>query len=396
VSENYIVVGNGIAGAAAAEELREKSEDINVKVFTDESEPLYNRIMLKSYMKGQLPKQYARVHDKNWYEKRGIKLFLDTRVEKVDTGNREILTENGKTHSYDKILVATGGRPRKLPQDKEYENVNYMWTIEDSEVLKKSAEESEKAVVIGGGLLGIDFAVAYAEHDTETYYLIRGENWWRRGLDPEGASIIHEKLEEKGVKVVTNAEVESLKAENNKVKTVQTAEGKSFDCDSVAVAIGHLPNSELLDVEKNSYGAIKTNEYLQTSEPGVYAAGDMVEYQHPIFGEKTMNGAWDHSEKMGITAARNMLGEEQKFDYINTYGVGHFDTQFLAIGDWTGEPISRLYEDNHYRRLFFENNKLVGAVMIGFTKGQEKIKEMIESCDEVDDRETLLKKEYWN
>lgn len=394
-AENFVVIGDGNAGATAAEKLRDEREEAEITVITDESEPLYNRIMLKNYMKGTLPKQYARVHDENWYESRDINLELETRVTEVETEEKQVLTESGERFSYQKLLVATGGSPRKLPFDEGYDNLNYMWTMEDAEEIKESAESSEKAVVIGGGLLGIDLAVAYAENDAETYYLIREENWWSRGLDREGADLIHERLEEKGVNVMTEIEATDFRSEDGEITAAVLDSGEEIECDSVAVAIGQTPNSEFVDVEKNDYDMLKTDKYLQTSEEDVYAAGNMVEYYSPVFERRTVNGSWDHSEEMGEAAAMNMLGKEQDFDYVNTYGVGHFDVQFLAIGDWNGEPVQRKYSKDEYRRLFFDGDRLVGAVMIGYTKGQEKLKELIHEKKEFEDREKLLEKSFW-
>jgi NAD(P)H-nitrite reductase large subunit len=391
----FLIIGDGNAGATAAETLRKEDDEADVTVLTDESEPLYNRIMLKNFMKGTLPKQYARVHDEDWYDSRDIDLRLETLVTDADTEEKMVETESGEKISYEKLLVATGGSPRRLPFDEGYENIHYMWTMEDAERIKSAAEEAERAAVIGGGLLGIDLAVTYAENDAETYYLIRESNWWSRGLDEEGAEIIHRKLEEKGVNVVTETECTDFETEDGEVTAVETDSGETFECDSVGVAIGQTSNSEFIDVEKTKSGLIKTNEYLETSAEDVYAAGNMVEYYSPVFERRTVNGSWDHSEEMGETAALNMLGQEEEFDYVNTYGVGHFQVQFLAIGDWAGEPVSRKYSEDEYRRLFFDGDRLVGAVMIGYTKGQEKIKELIQEKKEFGDRKKLLEKSFW-
>lgn len=395
MSEKHIVIGDGIAGATAAENIRDRDEEAEIIVFTDESEPLYNRIMLKNYMKGSLPKQYTRVHDENWYESRDIELHLETRVENVNEDEKTLETEEGKAFEYDKLLVAAGGSPRKFPADEDYDNIHYMWTIQKAEEIKESAEESEEAVVIGGGLLGIDLAVAFAENDAETYYLIRGSNWWSRGLDKEGASIIHERLEELGVNVVTDTEASEFVAEDGEVKKVVSKSGEGFSCDNVAIAIGQTPNSGIVDVEKTDGGLLQVDEHLQTSDEDIYAAGNMVEYYSPVFEERTVKGSWDHSDAMGEQAGKNMIGEEEAFDYVNTYGVGHFKTQFLAIGDWTGEPVSKKYNEDHYRRLYFKENRLIGAVMIGYTRGQEEIKNMIKEKKEFEDKEALLEKSYW-
>lgn len=388
MSQKFIIIGGGIAGATAAETIKEEEEDAEVKVFTDEENALYNRIMLKNYMKGTLPKQYTQMHDEDWYEKRDIDLHLDRHVEEVNTEEKEVHTKEN-SYSYDKLLVATGGSPRKLPRDDGYENLHYMWTMKDATEIRESAENAEKAVVIGGGLLGIDLAIAYAENDCETHYLIRGENWWNRGLDREGAEIIHRKMKEKGVNVVTETEVKELKGDEEVEKVVST-EGEEFECDAVAVAIGQTPNSDIVDVEKNDYNMIKTDEYLETSAEDVYAAGNMVEYYSPVFERRTVNGSWDHSEAMGEYAGKNILGQKEEFDFVNTYGVGHFNVQFLAIGDWKGETVEKKYSEDEYRRLFFDGGRLVGAVMIGKTDGQEDLKKAIKQKKEIHDKNKLL------
>jgi 3-phenylpropionate/trans-cinnamate dioxygenase ferredoxin reductase subunit len=394
MTDKHVIIGDGAAGATAAETIRENDGDAEITVFTDESEPLYNRIMLKTFMKGSLPKQYTRMHNENWYEKRDIKLHLETRIENVDTESQVVETAEGDETGYDNLLIATGGNPRRLPYDEGHDNVYYMWTMGDAERIKDAAEESDEAVVIGGGLLGIDLAVAFAENDAETHYLIRESEWWHRGLDEKGAEIIHDRLEEMGVKVVTETETSDFQVEDGEVTAVETDNG-IFECDSVAVAIGQTPNSGIIDVEKNDYDMIKVCENLVTSDENVYAAGNMVEYDSPVFEKRTVNGSWDHSEAMGEYAAENMLGNETGFDYVNTYGVGHFDVQFLAVGDWSGEPISKKYNEDEYRRLFFDGDRLVGAVMIGFTKGQDRIQKIIQDKVEFDSREELLEKEFW-
>lgn len=389
----YVIIGDGIAGATAAKKIREEDSDASVKVFTDESDPLYNRIMLKTFMKGTLPLQYTQMHDENWYEKRDIELFLDTRIEEVDTKYNAVISEDGEKHSYDKLLIATGGSPKEYPLDEDYRNLHYMWTMKDAEKIKESAENSEKAVVVGGGLLGIDLAVAYAENNCETHYLIRSNRWWHRGLSKDGAEIIHRKLEEKGVNIITETRASKFVGEEEIEKVV--TDDKEFEVDAVAVAIGQKANSDIVDVEKNEASMIKVDKTLQTSNENIYAAGNMVDYHSPVLDERTAKGSWDHSEAMGEYAADNMLGKDRPFNFINTYGVGHFDVQFLAIGDWTGKPLEERYSEDEYRRLFFKNDRLVGAVMIGFTKGQEKIKKLIQGKEKIEDKDALLEKGFW-
>jgi len=396
----YLIIGGGAAGATAAKVVAEEDSDASVTVLTDESEPLYNRIMLKTFMKGSLPVQYTRLHDESWYEKRDISLELETRVVDVDFDSMEVVTGEGGVFGFDRLLVATGGSPRRLPEDDGFDNVYYMWTMDDAKRVKESAADADSAVVVGGGLLGIDLAIAYAENGCETYYLIRDDVWWSRGLESSGAEIIHDKLEDMGVNIVTNSMVDELRSEDGVVTSVVDSNGSVYSVDAVGVAIGQTPNSGFVDLEKSEGGLIMTDEFLETSVDGVFAAGNMVEYYSPVFEKRCVKGAWDHSEEMGERAGMNMVAKDEDdikaFDYINTYGVGHFDVQFLAIGDWTGEDtVERRYSDSEYRRLFFKDDRLVGCVMIGFTKGQEKVKDLIAGKKRFDDKESLLDKSFW-
>jgi NAD(P)H-nitrite reductase len=357
-------VGNGIAGATAAEELAEQEPDSDITVVTDEDRPLYNRILLKSHTKGKLPLQTAQVHTRDWYQERDIDLHLETRIEDVLLDEKKAFSTDGEAFDYDRLLVATGGAPRRLPQDDGYDNLHYMWDWDDAAKIGEQAEKAEKAVVVGGGLLGIDLAVSFAEQGCDTRYLIRGDRWFRRGLGSDGAEMVHQALEDKGVEVLTNTEVAELDSENGHVETVVTDEGRRIETDEVGVAIGQTPNSAFIDVDKNEKDQIKANERLQTSDSDVFAAGDQVEYRSPIFG-RTSFGSWGHSEAMGRCAARNMIGDEERvFKHVNTYGVGHFDFAIESVGQ-PGLDSEEIDADGEVVCLHSDAGILTGATAVG-------------------------------
>lgn len=394
MSTHHVIIGNGIAGARAAEWLAQHTDEADITVLTEEDRPLYNRILLKGHMKGKLPLGAAAIHDRSWYTERGIDLRLETSATDVDTAARQVFTTD-EAMSYDRLLVATGGSPRPHPEDDGFRNVEYMWSYDDARRIKETARQIGSAVVIGGGLLGIDLAVAFAAHDVDTTYLIRGENWWRRGLDLAGAAIIHDRLEGMGVSLVTG--VDTVQFENTgKRVTAVTADNTTHPCDTVAVAIGQHPNAAFIDVEKNDHGMIRVDDRLKTSAPDVYAAGNMVEYHSPIFQKAVNRGSWDNSAAMGETAAQNMTGEDTPFTYVDTYGVGHFTIPFIAVGDWSGEPVARRYGETVYRRLFFDGDRLTGAVMIGDTTGMEELRAIIRQKEHIEQRELLLDRSNWD
>ncbi len=377
---HYLIIGNGIAGATAAEELVEQEPEADVTVVTDEDRPLYNRILLKSHTKGKLPLQAAQVHTRDWYQERGIELHLNTRIEDVMLDEKQAVSTDGDSFGYDRLLVATGGSPRRLPQDDGYDNLHYMWDWDDAAKIGERAQKAERAVVVGGGLLGIDLAVSFAEQGCNTKYLIRGDRWFRRGLEPEGAEIVHQALEDKGVEVMTETEVADFDSEHKCVKAVITSEGERIEADEIGVAIGQTPNSGFIDVEKNEKQQIRTDEHLRTSEPDVFAAGDQVEYDSPIFG-RTSFGSWGHSEAMGRCAAANMAGGERVLNHVNTYGVGHFSFQFSVTGEYAGLSSVSESHSGGYRAAFLDNGDLSGYLTMGSAEARSDIEEAIRDGD---------------
>ncbi len=392
-NSKYLIIGDGVAGNSAAETIKRNDEDTSITVLTADSEPLYNRITLKSYMKGKMPKKFTRVHQRDWYQEKDIDLELETTVIDVDKEEKQVKCADGSKYSYEKLLLATGGKKKHLPEDEGFDNLHYMWDWQDADTIKESAEEADKAVVIGAGLLGIDLAVIYAEHGVEVDYLMRGSHWWRRGISQEGAEIVHQKLEEKGVNIVKNCPVDEIIHENGEARKVIGENGEAYICDAVGVAIGRDPNFGYVDVEKTDTGAVKTDRFLETSEEDIYAAGDLVNYYSPLFEHRREGGTWDHSARMGRRAGENIAGEKEEFYFVPSYGVGHFDVQLLSLGENHGEKIWRR-DGDQYLEIAFEDDRVIGAVLIGDMSPSDGIEEAIEDKKSFEDKEAAIES-FW-
>lgn len=390
----YLVIGDGVAGDSAAEEIRRRDSEGSITVLTDDSEPLYNRITLKTYMKGKMPKKFTRIRNESWYEDKGIELHLNTLVESVDSDNKIVRTSEGEEFGYERLLVATGGMKKYLPQDDGFDNSYYMWDWNDADRIKNAAEDNDKAVVVGAGLLGIDLAVIFAENGCEVDYLMRGSHWWRRGISQKGAEIVHEKLREKGVNIVTDCAVDEIKSENGRATEVVGSNDDSYSCDVLGIAIGRDPRFGFIDADKNGRGCLETDRYLHTSEEDVYAAGDLVNYYSPVFDKRREGGTWDHSAAMGRAAGRNMADNDEEFYFVPSYGVGHFDVQLLSLGENYGNSVSKRVGDR-YLELFFEEDRVVGAVLIEDVSPGDAIREAIEDKETFDDKEECLNN-FWN
>ncbi|MEZ3144089.1 NAD(P)/FAD-dependent oxidoreductase [Halobaculum sp. MBLA0143] len=401
MTESFVIVGDGIAGSSAAETLREEATDADITVLTDEGEALYNRILIKEYAKGKLPEAPISIHDEDWYADRDIDLELDTYVTEVRPDDGEVETHGGEVYEFDKLLLAVGGTPNQLPVDNsDADGVHHFWTFQDARRINESASQADEGVIVGAGLLGIDLAAVCGAQGVEGKYLMRGDCWWRYALSEEGAEIMHDAMRDKGVEPVFQSGVDHFETdEDGNVTAAVDPNGDRYECDFAGVAIGLDRNTELLeslDVEID--GGIVTDEYMQTSHPDVFAAGDITQFHDVILGEQAQNGAWGSAKEQGAIAAKNMLdhGTEQ-FEWVTSYSITHFDFPFLSFGHPTlgDDHVERKYSDTEWRRLAIKDGRIVGGVLIGDLAPQSGYKELMrERVDVTGQEEALLREEF--
>ena len=400
MSTSHLIIGDGIAGSSAAETIREEDPEADVTILTDEGEALYNRILIKEFAKGKLPEAPISIHEPEWYEERDIALELNTHVERVDPDEQVVHTHTGDGYEYDKLLVATGGTPTQLPVDhSDADGIHHFWTFEDARGIREHAEQSEKGVVVGAGLLGIDLAAISAAQGLDAHYLMRGNCWWRYALSEEGAEIIHNALEEKGVKPVFNSGVDHFEVDDDgHVEAAVDPNGERFEAEWAGVAIGLDFNTEWLqgtDIERDN--GVVVDEYMQTTVDNIYAAGDITRYYDTIFNERAQNGSWGSAKEQGSIAGTNMVADDETeaFRWVSSYSITHFDFPFLSFGHPTigDETAERKYSDTEWRRVAFKNGQLVGGVLIGDLSQQSAFKQIIREERQVADQKELLLEE---
>jgi NAD(P)H-nitrite reductase large subunit len=394
---SYVIIGDGIAGSSAAETIREVAPDANVTVLTDEGEALYNRILIKEFAKGKLPEAPMSIHQPDWYDERDIDLHLDTLVTDIDTDAHTLHTHTGDEIGYDKLLIATGGTPVQLPvENSDAEGIHHFWTFDDARGIADHASEAETGVVVGAGLLGIDFAAICGAQDIDAHYLMRGDSWWRYALSKQGADIIHDALEAKNVTPVFNSGVDHFEVDSSgHVSATVAPDGETYDSEFVGVAIGLDFNLEVLqgtDIELDE--GIVVDEYMQTNVDDVYAAGDLTRYYDTILDEYAQNGSWDSAKEQGLIAGKNMVtgGEEAEFRWVSSYSITHFDFPFLSFGHPTigDDHAEAKFSDTEWRRLAFKDGKIVGGVLIGDLAPQSKYKKLIREERAVVDQQEMM------
>ncbi|MFP4632844.1 MAG: NAD(P)/FAD-dependent oxidoreductase, partial [Halobacteriales archaeon] len=400
---DYVIVGDGIAGATAAETLYEEDEDAEVTVITEEPEPLYNRINIKEYAKGKMPEEFISMHDVDWYDERDVDLRLNTHVWRVNPDDEVVVLHDGEEIPYDAVLVATGGTPRDVPVPHgDADGVHSFWTFVDSRRIRKDCEDAEDGIVVGAGLLGIDYAYALAENDVRGRYLMRGDRWWRYGLDEEGAEIIHDELRSVGVEPVFGEGVDRFEVDRlGRVESCVGTSGEVYPADVAGVCIGLDLNVDLLDdTEAETREGVVVDEYLRTDEDGVYAAGDVAEFYDVLLDDYNVNGSWDSAKLQGEVAARNMIAEQrddepEEFSIVPKYSVSHFSMPFISLGSPTeaDDYVSRRYGDDEYRRLAFKDDRLVGAVLVGNVRVVGQLTKLIREREPVVDSTDALLEE---
>ena len=400
MATSHVIIGDGIAGSSAAETIREADPDADVTVITDEGEALYNRILIKEYAKAKMPEAPIHIHDEDWYAEREIDLQLNTYVTGIDTDAHEVHTHEGDTYAYDKLLVATGGTPQSMGsfgiENADAEGIHHFWTFEDARSIKEHAERSETGLVVGAGLLGIDLAAICGAHGIDGHYLMRGNRWWRYALSLEGAEIIHDALEEKGVTPVFESGVDHFEVDDEgHVTGAVDPNGDHYDGEFVGVAIGLDFNIEFIaDTPIETDTGIVVDEYMQTNVEDVYAAGDITEFNDLILGDRAQNGAWGSAKEQGSIAGTNMVAdaEEEAFRWVSTYSITHFDFPFLSFGHPTlgDEHVERKYSETEWRRIALKDGKVIGGVLIGDLAPQSKLKQLAREQRDVSGQTDVL------
>jgi NAD(P)H-nitrite reductase large subunit len=397
MSTSHVIIGDGIAGASAAETIREADPDASVTVITDEGEALYNRILIKEFAKGKLPEAPISIHEPEWYDERDIDLQLNTHVTDIEPVAHEIHTHKGDTYEYDKLLVATGGTPAQLPvENSDADGIHHFWTFQDARGIRELAEQSEQGIIVGAGLLGIDLAAVCAAQGIDAKYLMRGDRWWRYALSADGAEIIHDALRENGVEPVFDSGVDHFEVDDDgHVTGAVDPDGEQYDGEWAGVAIGLNFNTEFLEgagIEQDD--GIIVDEYMQTSVDDIYAAGDLTQFYDTILNSRAQNGAWGSAKQQGSVAGKNMVAddEEKEFRWVSSYSITHFDFPFLSFGHPArGDDEAEMkYSDSEWRRLAFENGQLIGGVLIGDLSQQSKYKKLIREERKVADQKELL------
>jgi NAD(P)H-nitrite reductase large subunit len=401
----YVIIGNGIAGTTCAQVLRKIDLSCDIWLLTNEPYPLYNRVSLPRFLQGVLLEQKVMIRDRAWHEQQRITLLTETLATRVDTAARVVYLDRGGPLPFDALLVATGGwaNPLRVPGAQGLRHVYNFVTLDDTKEMIARALESKAAVTSGGSFIAYELSEGFNVRDVHVTWLMRGPYWLRNILDPEGGRLIDQIAAKHGVEIVHGEEIREVVPSNGVPKAVVSSTGKLYPADLIGVGLGlTLNHGFLVDAGIERRQGIVTNEYLETSVPGVYAAGDVAEFYDLAIQRHNVMGTWDNALAHGRIAATNMAGGHEPYIDVPTYTSPLFDTNIAVMGvtESNNPALSSVYRiapgdkgNMDYRKFFFKENRLVGAVFIGSPKGRKKMVELIRAgtlCATTAEREALF------
>lgn len=397
-ANRFVIIGNGVAGTTAAEQIKKEEPNAVVDLITDEPYPLYNRVALPPFLRGDVAESKVLMRSVDDHANKGINLHLETRVTEVRTEEKAVVTSDGRVFPYDKLLVATGGRANPL-RASGAEGIRHIYTfqtLDDTKEIIARVESAQSAVVIGGSFIAYELAEAFRTRGLETAWVMRGPYFLRRILDEEGGSLVDSIARRHGVRMMYGEEIAEVKSSGGEVTGVVTRSGETIDAELVGVGIGLTLNTGLLEGTGVEIGSgIRTDEFLRTNLADVYAAGDIAEFYDAVVGEHHTMGTWNNAASHGKVAGRNMLGASEPYETVPTYTSGLFDSKLAVMG--ATPEISREIESHsfldmekgNYARYFLLRGKLVGAVLIGDMSPRRAILKMIRDGEPVRDPKEL-------
>ena len=375
----HVIVGGGIAGTAAAEQIRKQDPVAVITLITTEPYPLYSRILLTEYLAGKMEESRLFIRKPEWYEQQRIRLRSGISVESVVPAESRVLTSTGESVSFDRLLLATGG-VSFVPQvpGKAYKGVFTLRTLDDAKAIMTYTQRNRRTVILGGGVLGLEAAYSLLRAGNEVSVVEYFPRLLPRQMDVPGAALLQRTLERMGFRFHLPARASQILG-SGQVEGLLLDDGTQIECDRILVSAGVRPNRYLADqlglpIDKG----VAVNDRMETAIPKVYAAGDLVEHR------KVYYGLWGAAQRQGEVAGVNMAGGDAMYTgttISNQLKVAGVD--LLAAGniDPENQEDSVVIKDEEaavYKKIVIRDGKIVGTILYGDITDRAKLLKAIE------------------
>lgn len=387
--DSVVIVGGGLAGATAAFALREHGFSGQVTLVGQEDAVPYERPPLsKGYLRGEETLEQAQVRPLAAYEAQDVELWSGRRAVTLDPFARRLNLDDGTDLTYDSLLLATGAAPRQLAATRAYlPGVLYLRTAADADALRRAADEATAIAVVGGGWIGSEAAASLKQLGHDVTLISNLPRPLERVLGPEVAEVYRGLHAEHGVRLV-HGHVASL-AGDDRVEGVLLADGQRVAADLVLVGVGAAPRTKLALRAglETAEGGIAVDEYLRSSIPNIYAAGDVAAAWHPRFGRHLRVEHWDNAIHQGKAAAANILGANEPYARTPYFYSDQFDLgmEYRGLAPQWGEVVTRGdLEARQFHAFWLADGRVIAAMNANLWDDGEELQQLVESEERVD------------
>ncbi len=393
MAAHFVIIGNGPAGLSAAEEIRRRDDQARITILTPEPYLFYSRPGLAYYLSGEIPWQQVIARDEAYYREHRFDLVHQA-CERILPDAHEVVLADGRRLRYDRLLIATGSKAVPAPfPGAALDGVVYLDTLDQARDIVKRTRKAKRAVVVGGGITALELVEGFHARGVHVHYLLRRDRYWSALLSEEESRIIETRLEEMGVDIHRRCQVQALEGKKGRVQRALLSTGESIKCDLVGVAIGVRPNIRLAkEAGLRCDRGVLVDEYLRTSDPDIFAAGDVAQIRDRWSGEYRTDSLWPSALASGRAAGANMVGANEPYEKKVPFNVARLcGIMLTAIGQaaarrspdekdleisrgssqvWTAMPAAQYVRLLRSKgadsvRLLVRDGILVGALILG-------------------------------
>ena len=387
--QTFVIAGASLAGAKAAQELREHGFDGRIVLIGAESERPYERPPLtKDYLRGESEREKAYVHRAEFYGEQDIELITGATVTAIDPDGSRVTLDAGRNVGYDKLLLTTGAEPRRIEvPGADLEGIYYLRTLDDCDALRARIEDSGRVAVVGAGWIGSEFAASARQLGLDVTVIdpLAGPN--QQIFSAEIGTFYRDVHVQHGVEMLLGQGLEAFEGDGA-VARVRTTAGKVVECDFAVVGIGITPRTDLAaDAGITVENGIVANEHLETSAPGIFVAGDVANAWHPFYERHIRVEHWANALNQGPAAARAMLGEDVSYDRIPYFFSDQYDVGMEYSGyatSWDEVVFRGDREGGEFIAFWLADGRVVGGMNVNVWDVNEHVQALIRSRRPVD------------
>jgi 3-phenylpropionate/trans-cinnamate dioxygenase ferredoxin reductase component len=392
---DYALIGGGLAAGNCARWLRESGADGSILLIGRESDLPYNRPPCsKGYLQGKESREDVLFRPPQWYEEQQIEALTRVSAMKLDSAEQVVTLSNRETVSFDKALVATGANVKRLNvEGSELEGIHYLRALGNSDTIRDDAA-GKRVVLIGGSYIASEVAASLTELGSTCTLVMLEPVVLGRGFGESAGRFFQDRLEERGISVYGDDALDRFEGADGRVTRVITKAGQELEADAVVMGTGAVPDvllARAAGLELGETGGIVVDARLQTSAPGIYAAGDVAEYESVVHGGRRMRiEHWDVAFNQGKTAALNMLGQDRPHDVVPYFFSDLSDWASLEyVGpahEWDREIVRGSLEDGEFSVFYVHEGRVAGALSVGRSDALEHARRLLAAGTVVADR----------